>query len=115
MARKTAKNLFQYKTTCSVNRAALRQAAQFETLSKDQYRIVLLLMTALDSKTPVDVSAKQISKELGIDKKDVKDAISKLCAYGILTKRETNTTKGYTIFDDEYFDSSAYEDAEDLW
>ena len=111
--RKSAKNIFQYKTTVSVSRAALRQAAQFATLKKNSYRVMLLLMSRLESNRPVDVSPKSIANELQMDKSDVKAALAELLSVGLITAKNSPTGKGYTIFDDEMFDASDYENEEE--
>ena len=112
MARKTAKNIFQYKTTVSMSRAALRQVAQFSTLKKNSYRVMLRLMTRLESQRPVKVSPKNIAKELYMDKGDVKDALNELLSVGLITRKSSPTGDGCTLFDDETFDSSDYVDEE---
>lgn len=113
MARKTAKNLFQYKTTVSASRAALRQAAQFASLKKNAYRVLFLLMGRLESKRPVKVSPKYIAKELMLDKDDVKEALNQLLSVGIIVAKTSPTGNGYTLFDDEMFDASDYEGDEE--
>lgn len=111
--RKSAKNIFQYKTTVSVSRAALRQAAQFTSLKKNSYRVMILLMSRLESHRPVDITPKHIANELMLDKSDVKEALNELLSVGLITEKSSPTGRGYTLFDDEAFDSSDYENEEE--
>lgn len=89
-----AKNTFQYKQTISVNRESFMDKVVLnEDLNKKALRVLLHLLTHLDSMTPKEVSVKNIAYELNIDKKDVTRALDDLEIYEVIEKRSTGSVK----------------------
>ena len=79
------KNTFQYKEVISINRENfLEVVVRNENLSKKEMRVLMHLMTHLDSLNPKEISKKQIATDLNMKKDDVSDAIDALMCEGII-------------------------------
>lgn len=95
----TKRKTFQYKTTISVCRDSfLEKVVLNEDLSKKDLRVVIHLLTHLDSIIPKSISVKQIAKDLNLKKKDVEESIQNLIDHLIIDYTKTGTVeKGYLL------------------
>lgn len=95
----TSKNTFQYKQTISINRDNfMNKIVLNDQLSKKDLRVILHLLTHLDSINPKEISKKQIADDLNIGKKDVNNAIETLMAHEIIdTSSSGSVRNGYLI------------------
>lgn len=90
-----AKNTFQYKTTISVNRERFVSAVVYnQNLRKKDYRVLLQLMTHLDSMTFKEISKKNIAEVLEMSKSDVSDAIDNLIFEDIIERGSSGSVSG---------------------
>ena len=81
------KSTFQYKETISINRDNfLETVVRNDELSKKDLRVLLHLLTHLDSLNYRDVSKKQIAFDLNMPKKDVTYSIENLVEYGVISE-----------------------------
>lgn len=90
-----AKNTFQYKTTISVNRERFIDVVVTNSdLKKKDYRVLLHLMTHLDSMTYKEISKKNIADVLEMSKSDVSEALNNLMINGIIEKGSSASVSG---------------------
>jgi predicted transcriptional regulator len=90
-----AKNTFQYKSTISVNRDNFIEVVVLNrNLKKKDYRVLLQLLTHLDSMTYKDISKKNIADMLDMSKSDVSDAIETLVYENIIEKGSSASVSG---------------------
>lgn len=88
------KNTFQYKQTISVNRETFMDKVVLNKyLNKKELRVLLHLLTHLDSLTAKEVSITQMSEDLNISKKDIKEAIEVLVLNELLETLTTGSVK----------------------
>lgn len=94
-----SKSTFQYKQSISVKRDTFMDKVVLNNeLSKKDLRVVLHLLTHLDSITPKEISKKHISDELGMSKKDFSTSLENLEMYGVIDCRSTGSVKnGYIL------------------
>lgn len=90
---------YQYIETFSVNRERfLDTVVRNEELSKKDLRVIMHLMTFLDSTTYKEVSAKQIARDLNMSKKDVENSLESLKYEGVIDEGDTaHTSNGYML------------------
>lgn len=89
-----AKNTFQYKTTISVNREMFIDVVVLNPdLSKKDLRVIMHLMTHLDSMTYKDVSKKHIADDLGMSKKEVSESIDNLIIEHVIEEGSSGSVK----------------------
>lgn len=97
---------YQQIENVSINKKSLADIAVFGSLSKSDYRVLLILFTELNGWKPSSRSAdplnfKKIDKEsisitLGMTKKDVKKSIDRLIEQDLLEQGSSDTVeKGY--------------------
>lgn len=93
------KNTFQYKVTISVNREQfLNTVVRNSNLSKKELRVLIHLMTHLDSINYKEISKKNIAADLGLTKNDVSDAIKELEYENIIISGSSQSvSKGYKL------------------
>ena len=90
-----AKNTFQYKTTISVNRERfIDVVVRNNELKKKDYRVLLHLMTHLDSMTYKEISKKNIADVLEMSKSDVNEALENLMVQGIIERGSSASVNG---------------------
>ena len=90
-----AKNTFQYKTTISVNRERfIDVVVRNNELKKKDYRVLLHLMTHLDSMTYKEISKKNIADILEMSKSDVNEALENLMIQGIIERGSSASVNG---------------------
>lgn len=90
-----AKNTFQYKTTISINRENfISVVVDNPNLKRKDYRVLLQLLTHLDSMTYKEISKKNISDVLIMSKADVTDSINNLIEEGIIKRGSSDSVKG---------------------
>lgn len=93
------KHTFQYKTTISVNRTTFIDTVVLNpNIRRKDYRVLLHLLTHLDSMSFREVSKKHIAETLGMTKSEVSEAIDNLIAEEILDIGSSATVKsGYKL------------------
>jgi len=90
-----AKHTFQYKTTISINRETfISVVVDNPNLKRKDYRVLLQLLTHLDSMTYKEISKKNISDVLIMSKADVTDSINNLIDEGIIKRGSSDSVKG---------------------
>lgn len=94
-----SKHTFQYKTTISVNRDNfIDVVVKNPNIRRKDYRVLLHLMTHLDSMSYKEISKKHISEALGMSKSEVSEAIDNLIAEDIIDVGSSATVKsGYIL------------------
>lgn len=89
------KNTFQYKTTISINRDNfIHTVVRNTNLRKKDYRVLLHLLTHLDSMTYKEISKKNIAEVLDISKSDVSDAIENLIFEEVIEQGSSASVSG---------------------
>lgn len=93
------KNTFQYKETISVNRELfLDVVVRNENISKKDLRVLIHLLTHLDSLNFKEISKKQIALDLNLSKREVSDSIDELINESIITCGSSQSvSKGYKL------------------
>lgn len=93
------KNTFQYKEIISINRENfLNTVVRNENLSKKELRVLMHLLTHLDSINPKDISKRQIALDLNLTKPEVSDAIDTLISEGIIAiDSSASVSNGYRL------------------
>jgi len=85
-----------HKVMATISLSSLQGLAKIDTLKKRDYRVLLFLMSHLDSLRPKKVDKKQIARELLMDKKEVSKALDNLVDVGILFYGDSeHVEKGY--------------------
>lgn len=85
-----------HKVMVTVSMSSLQNLARIDTLKKKDYRVLLFLMTHLDSLRPKKVDKKQIARELLMDKKEVTESLENLVDAGVLYYGDSeHVEKGY--------------------
>jgi|HigsolmetaAR204D_1030405.scaffolds.fasta_scaffold00679_2 DNA-binding MarR family transcriptional regulator len=85
-----------HKVMATISLSSLQSLAKIDTLKKRDYRVLLFLMSHLDSLRPKKVDKKQIARELLMDKKEVSKALDNLVDAGILFYGDSeHVEKGY--------------------
>lgn len=90
---------YQYIEVFSVNREQfLETVVRNKELSKKDLRVIMHLITFLDSTTYKEISTKQIARDLDISKKDVENSLESLMFEGIIDEGSTShTSNGYKL------------------
>lgn len=84
-----------HKKLVSISIESLRLIAK-APLKKKDYKVLLFLMSHLDSLTYKRVDKKPIAEELGMDKDDVEQSLENLVHAGLLIEGESGMVrKGY--------------------
>lgn len=98
MASKSNKT-FQYKSTMSINRERFINVVVTNTnLTKKDLRVVMHLMTHLDSLSFRDISKKHIAETLEMSKSDVTESINNLLMQCVIERGSSDTVKnGYML------------------
>lgn len=85
----------QYQATMSINRDKfIAKVVTNENLSKKDLRVLMHLMTHLDSLKYKTVSSKSIAESLNLKKKDVDKSLDNLCVENIIDYGDSDTVRG---------------------
>ena len=85
----------QYQATISINRDKfVAKVVTNENLSKKDLRVLMHLMTHLDSLKYKTVSAKSIAESLNLKKKEVEKSLGNLCIENIIEYGDSETVRG---------------------
>jgi len=86
---------FQYQATMSINRAEFtRKVVLNENLTKKDLRVLMHLMTEIDTRDYRSISKKSIATTLNLSKKEVTEAIYNLCIQNIIEEGDSDTVRG---------------------